>query len=423
MNAAIHAQLPNIHLYEAAPEFVEVGAGVNITRTANRVLDIIGVGQAMMRRSSHTQYSYMEYRHYRTGEYLGHMDEFGEPHSRVIHRAHLLDALTKSIHDERISLNKRLTAIQWSGEGCCYTLTFADGTTAEADIVVGCDGIKSVVRQHLGLSDHPIYSGQMVYRGFVNYEDVSPETATLLRKTINFRGPKRHIITLPIGNDDTMTARVGIIAFMTEPLENWTSESWMKAAPLDELRDHVKDWTGAVQEIIAGLRKSSLDGRILKQALHVRAPRDKWFDVCPSSPGSGIILMGDAVHSTLPHQGQGACQAIESGFALAQTLKQWPETDGLEGAFQFFQDLRKPRTDRITQTSFEAGKMASVDIPEEMWASTFSPESVRERMRWIMEYDLYDDLSTNLQRHVDAAVPSSKRQGDDQYATKPAVPS
>lgn len=96
MNPAIHAQLPNVHLYEAAPQFAEVGAGVNITRNAKRVLDMLGVGQDMMRKSSHEQYSYMEYRHHRTGEYLGHIDEFGEPHSRVIHRAHLLDCLKTS---------------------------------------------------------------------------------------------------------------------------------------------------------------------------------------------------------------------------------------------------------------------------------------------------------------------------------------
>lgn len=93
--------------------------------------------------------------------------------------------------------------------------------------------------------------------------------------------------------------------------------------------------------------------------------------------------------------GQGACQAIESGFALAQVLKHW-QTANLADAFQFFQDFRKPRTDRITSSSYETGKMASADIPEEQWATAFSPTVVRERMRWVMEYDLLGELAREL---------------------------
>lgn len=93
--------------------------------------------------------------------------------------------------------------------------------------------------------------------------------------------------------------------------------------------------------------------------------------------------------------GQGACQSIESGFALAQILAHWKSPDAA-AAFQFFQDFRKPRTDKITRTSAETGKMASADIPEEMWKQAFSPEVVHERMRWVMEYDLLAELSEKL---------------------------
>lgn len=69
----------------------------------------------------------------------------------------------------------------------------------------------------------------------------------------------------------------------------------------------------------------------------------------------------------------------------------------MASALQFFQDLRKPRTDRITQSSYETGKMASADIPEEMWAAAFNPEAVRERMKWVMDYDLLGELARKLQ--------------------------
>lgn len=82
--------------------------------------------------------------------------------------------------------------------------------------------------------------------------------------------------------------------------------------------------------------------------------------------------------------------AIESGIALATILRHW-KNDDLEAAFRFCQDLRKPRTDRITRTSYEAGKLASSDTPDRMTES-FNPKALEERMKWIMEYNVLEDL-------------------------------
>lgn len=82
--------------------------------------------------------------------------------------------------------------------------------------------------------------------------------------------------------------------------------------------------------------------------------------------------------------------AIESGLALATVLRHW-KGDDLKEAFQFYQDLRKPRTDRITQTSYEAGKLASSDSPDQM-TDNFNPQALGERMKWVMEYNVLEDL-------------------------------
>lgn len=82
--------------------------------------------------------------------------------------------------------------------------------------------------------------------------------------------------------------------------------------------------------------------------------------------------------------------AIESGIALATILAHW-KNDDLQAAFQFYQDLRKPRTDRVTRTSFEAGKLASSDAPDQL-SESFNPQVLMERMKWIMEYNVLDDL-------------------------------
>lgn len=301
-NAALHVGLPNVELYEQAPQFTEVGAGVNITRNANRILDAYGLKDSMLWKSSRNPPCYMEYRQYKTGQYLGQIDEFGEPASRQIHRAHLLDALKEGIPESILHTGKKLASLNYTGSE--YELTFEDGSTATATVVIGCDGIKSVVREHLGITDSPIYSGQVVYRGYVQYSDLSPDAAEIFRKTVVYRGHRKHILTLPIGNDESQTARIGVIGFMSEPLSVWKSESWMATAPIDELQEHCTDWAGPIQELIQGLRKSSPDGRMLKQALYVRAPNDTWFHVEESNHSHGIVLCGDSIHSTLPHQGK-----------------------------------------------------------------------------------------------------------------------
>lgn len=300
-NAAVHVGLRNIQLYERASEFTEVGAGVNITRNANRILDTYGLKDAMLWKSSRNPPCYMEYRNYRTGEYLGEIAEFGEPASRQIHRAHLLDVLKQRVPPSALNTDKGLRSIQFDGSK--YLLDFEDGTVSSADVIIGCDGIKSIVRQHMGIIDSPKYSGQVVYRGYVRYEDLSRDAADLFKRTVVFRGHKRHILTLPIGNDESKTARIGVIGFMTESLDSWTSESWLASAPIDDLHAHVSDWASPIQELIEGLRKYSLDDQMLKQALYVRDPIDKWFHT-ENNGSSGIVLVGDSVHSTLPHQGK-----------------------------------------------------------------------------------------------------------------------
>jgi salicylate hydroxylase len=84
--------------------------------------------------------------------------------------------------------------------------------------------------------------------------------------------------------------------------------------------------------------------------------------------------------------------AIESGLALATILRYWKSND-LGAAFAFYRDLRKPRTDRITQTSYEVGKLASSQDPDS-FDSRFNPSAMLERMRWIMDYDVLDDIWT-----------------------------
>lgn len=83
--------------------------------------------------------------------------------------------------------------------------------------------------------------------------------------------------------------------------------------------------------------------------------------------------------------------AIESGFTLATILANWA-SDDLEAAFELYKQVRKPRTDRVTRTSYEAGKLASADLPDVNITSIFNPEALRERMKWIMDGDIMKEV-------------------------------
>ncbi|KIX98733.1 uncharacterized protein Z520_05194 [Fonsecaea multimorphosa CBS 102226] len=399
MNAALFAGLTDVHLYEQAPEFTEVGAGVDITRNACRILDSYGLKEKMLWKSNSDPPHFMEYRDWKTAEYLGQIDEWGEPASRQLHRADLLDVLKDRIPADRLHLSKKLSAIEPQEHGPAYRVIFEDGTVAVADIIVGCDGIRSQVRKHLGLDDELVYSGQVVYRTYIDYKDLPPATAEMLRRVVIFRGKHKHILTLPNGNEASGSARICVVAFMPEPLAQWTAQQWVIRDEIDHFAAHITDWTSEAQDIISALKAASPDGKMLKQALYVRKPVDTWFKVSPTRPDSGIVLVGDSVHSTLPHQAQGTCMAIESGAALATILRTWKDND-LQSALKFYQTLRKPRTDKITTTSYDAGKLGSADDVAKV-TPTFNPTVIRDRMKWVMEYNLLQDLISRGKDYLD----------------------
>lgn len=351
-NSAVHEGLKNVTVYEQAKEFREIGAGVHITKNAFLILDKYGLQEPMEKIASEPSEIYQLYKHYKSGETIATAKEASKPYGRRVHRAHLLDVLRENLPSSMLKTGKHLSTITRGGEAGKekYTLHFADETTETADIVVGCDGIHSKVREYLGIRDEPQYSGQVVYRGLLPYSSLPEKTQEVLGEFNNFRGPQRHVLLFPIGQGDRL--RLNVVAFMKEDLVEWHSESWMSMAPVSELQKHVEDWHPIIsKDIIHALEKDSEGGKIMKQALYVRTPNDKWYE-------DGVVLLGDSIHSTLPHQGQGTCQAVESGAALAVFLKNAKESDTPADIFEKFKALRKPRTDKITKTSEEAGKRA-----------------------------------------------------------------
>ena len=200
--------------------------------------------------------------------------------------------------------------------------------------------------------------------------ELDEETRLRALETTNHSGLKRHILTYPIGpNFQTLN----IVAFMPEPRHQ--DESWTSQGSLDDLENEVKGWNGQIQRILQTWRKRT--STTMKQALYEHAPLDRWTD-------GHLVLLGDAAHAMLPHQGQGTGQAIEDGITLALCL-QGVNLENIKKRLELYFHLRKERTDRVVKTSREAGRLYSTQNPDER--SPVDLDALRKRWQWLWKYD------------------------------------
>ena len=163
-------------IFETAPALGEIGAAVNVSPQATKALQAIGVGDEIA--AAGTTSSGMSTRNMQTGEFLELNDRhkaaarYGAPYY-TFHRADLLDALASGLDHSAIHLGHRLTGLEERSDR--VVLAFANGAEAEAELVIGADGVRSVIRRALYGDDNPTYTGQMVWRALLNGSDVPEE--------------------------------------------------------------------------------------------------------------------------------------------------------------------------------------------------------------------------------------------------------
>lgn len=156
----------DVIVFEQASAFGRIGAGITLTPNAVKVLDGLGLGDAV-RETAHVA-AYRISRTWDSGEVtskvaLGNaaLERYGAP-SLMLHRADLLSALEAAIPDNSFKLNKKLVGLRDDGD--TVEMTFADGSTDRTEGVIGADGIHSVVRSELFEADDPVFTGMSAYR-------------------------------------------------------------------------------------------------------------------------------------------------------------------------------------------------------------------------------------------------------------------
>jgi salicylate hydroxylase len=360
-------------VFEQAKQLGEVGAGLQLSANATRVLSLLGIDDAV--RSVASVPAGKQVRLWNTGQTwklfdLGQQSiaEYGHPYYTLYRpdlHATLVDAVRK-LAPESIILGAKVAGFEQRADG--VTLTLEDGRSFEGDLLVGADGVHSRVRQGLFGDDAPTFSGCMAWRGVIPAAKL-PEH---LRAPIgtNWIGPGGHVIHYALRRGELVNF-VGVVE-----RSDWTVESWTTAGTTEECQRDFAGWNEDVHTLIRSIQTP------YKWALMVREPMQQWTR-------GRVTLLGDAAHPTLPFLAQGACMAIEDGAMLARCLR---ETADPQQALRRFQDARVERTTRIVQGSaantkrFHNPALASVEGAVEYVNREWNEARVRERYHWLFDY-------------------------------------
>ncbi|KAI1502216.1 hypothetical protein F5X99DRAFT_427610 [Biscogniauxia marginata] len=348
-------------LYEQARSFREIGAGVAFTTNAQRCMElldpnILAAMKAVSTKNQIPYYNYVDGYHCQSDD-PNDMSEkqlfqlhAGKTGFDGCHRAHFLDELVKVLPADVVKFQKRLITYDARSSDDAVTLQFEDGTSATADAVIGCDGIKSRVRQLLLGEDNPAaypgYAHQVAFRGLIQMDKAVAALGE--EKALNqcmHMGPKGHVLNFPVAQHTLMN----VVAFATDEGE-WRHEKMTAPATKQEVMKHFQGWGPAVRTI-ASLLGDSLD----KWAIF-----DTYDHPAPTYSRGRVCIAGDAAHATSPHHGSGAGFGVEDALALGtvleeaiSTLKTGNVSKGavLTAAFRAYDAARRDRSQWLVRSS------------------------------------------------------------------------
>ena len=322
-----------VHVLEQASAIVEAGAGIQLSPNATKVLLQLGLGDALAAVCVQPEATHI--RNWRSGRQISQTPlgeaaqaRYGAPYYHA-HRGDLIKLLADAATSEPnidIHLGLRIEDFVQNVDHVALT---AREQTERFDIMVGADGIHSVVRAKLWGEQQADFTGNMAWRMLVPIDGLPKEM--MVPKTTVWWGPGKHFVHYLVSGGRFMNC-VCVVETNT-----WHAESWTEAGSVGELRADFGGWHEGIQTLLTQADESTL----FKWGLFDRPPMDRW------SQGR-VTLLGDACHPTLPFMAQGAAMAIEDAVILANCLT--GQTD-VAMALQRYAELRRSRTARIQRGS------------------------------------------------------------------------
>jgi len=319
----------SVTVFEQAAAFERIGAGIQMSPNAMHVLRTLGLEPRLRRLAFEPQA--WRHRVWDTGEHLSDLTfgaeaerRYGAPYL-LLHRGDLHAAILSAVPADILRFNKQLSDIASHAAG--IRLSFADGSRATVDAVVGADGVHSRVREILLGPERPTFTGRVAHRTVFPAAllgEFAVDTCT------KWWGPDRHIVVYPVN------PRRDEIYFVTSvPDPSWDVESWSARGEMAEVQRALAGFHGEVQTILAACPQ------VHKWALFERDPLPRWSE-------GPVVLLGDACHPMTPYMAQGAANALEDAAVLSRCLN---ETSDPAIAFRRYEATRLARTARIQLTS------------------------------------------------------------------------
>ena len=354
LTAALALRQSGFHseVFEQAPALLDVGAAIALWPNAMRVLERLQLAEKIYEKAGVIEeIAWLD----QNGFLINRVSITEHEHPAVaVHRADLQSILLHALPDTSVHLDEAF--VNYKQQGDKIIATFANGDSAEADFLIGADGIHSDVRLQF------INDGEPVYRGYTVWRGISPAIRSQIPPTtaIELHGHGHRFGIGPVGH-----GRLG-----------WWATA--NADDTDDLSSLFADWYPPVLELIEATPKTS----ILKTKALDREPRKVW--------GTGrMTLLGDAIHPTTPNLGQGGCLAIEDALVIARCFEKY---GAAEEALRNYERLRYKRTAAVTKYSRYYGAVGQWENAAlralRRSAISLAPESIAQRlMQIVFDYD------------------------------------
>ena len=340
-------------IFERAPVLREVGAGIGLSGNALHVLDGIGLGSAVRSQGLNRMQGGLKNNKGNVLLAIPADESAGQLGTvAVLHRAELLSLLTEQIDPGRIHLGWECVGFEQNEKG--VTARFANGETAHGHLLIGADGVKSVVRRQL-FGERPL-----LYAGYTAWRAVVESDHRRKRNIIETwgRGCRFGIVPMSRG-------RIYWFATKNAPEGERDPEGESKQV----LSKLFRGWHEPIEDLI----EAASEGSILRNDIYDLDPLKRWVH-------NRVALLGDAAHPMTPNLGQGACQSIEDAVVLAACLS---KRESIDAALLEYQQRRIPRVSKFVQRSRLLGSVAQCEDPVLCWmrdtAARLTPQWVAAR--------------------------------------------
>ncbi|KAE8363621.1 hypothetical protein BDV27DRAFT_129719 [Aspergillus caelatus] len=389
-----------VRIYEAAHAFAEIGLGLSIGPAAHRTMPLIDPQIREIYDSLVTTHAdspgYESFRQTwfeivwasgaREGETLMNLKALPSGQT-TLRRADFLDALVNLIPPEIVQFGKRLESLEETAEG--VSLRFDDGTIAIADVVVGCDGIKSKVKESMlpeeSKEKQPQYSGMYGYRAVLDMDEmVEAVGEQRARVSTMYVGNGAYGISYPIMRAKKVNFGLYILS------EKWDCDTWVRPAKRDEMRQDASNMGRYVNAVIERMPDPS-------QWAIFEHPHISTYS------RSKVAILGDAAHASTPHQGAGAGQAIEDAHVIAELLgdPRVTKPEDAVAAFKAYDEVRRPRSQRVVTSSKENAYLLCLCLDGVGDDEEKLKETWNQRLRWLWDLDIQEQAEEARKKMIE----------------------